>query len=899
MTLKAKSIIISCLTISVVALSFKLFVDYKSLHLSMITSLFSSGQIIISEAEIFKSLTKEKPDIETASKIVSGIPDIMKKVDLKNLTPKEIYDVISIKTAFIRIERILKGLPSGEAITDYELRQITNELEKISLSTKEFRASFKERMDREIIRRERLQTIIFATAGIGVIFIFIGFRHYFLKPMKNLTSQVGAVRKGDLENISIYRSRDEFERLSDFIFNTLNDLKKSKDAISERFEMQYATSEILRASQETVDIESFLNKVLEKILSVRWLSILNKGAIFLVDESNPELLILRAGKNLSDAHKKACAVVSSGRCICGMTAKSRKAICKLYLDEEHESMYEGIVPHGHYCVPIKKDEDLLGVISLYIENEHILSDAEREFIDAISIIIAETLTIRKLSERQHLITTAIEEAGEGIMIANKNMTIEYTNPAIARITGYREDELIGKNLFSQIQSLELTETRWGDIREVIHGNAWSSNLRNKKKDGTEYLEHMTIIPVKDENGAVKKFVAIRHDITKERQLEEQLLHAQKMEAVGQLASGIAHDFNNILTAIIGYAKLLQGSINKESPVIEYAEEILRAAKRAADLTQNLLTFSRKQIIHLEPVDLKEIIKGLQNLLSRIIGEDIELNTIFTDRDLKIMADKGQIEQVLMNLATNAKDAMPEGGILTIEAKAVEIDREYMKAHAVEKTGMYALISVSDTGIGIDEETKKRLFEPFFTTKELGKGTGLGLSIIYGIIKQHNGFINVYSELGKGTTFKIYLPLIEAEVKSTSEIMPPVSSVNGTETILIAEDDTSVRNLTKKLLQGHGYRVIEAGDGEAAIKEFLSNKDIIQLVILDIIMPKKGGRDVYKEIKSIRPDIKAIFTSGYAADIVHAKGLLEEELDLILKPAAPDELLRKVREVLDR
>ena len=899
MTLKAKSTIISFLTIAVAALSFKLFIDFTSLHNSMISNLYSSGQIIMSESGIYRSLSKETPDIEAAKKIVNEIPEIIKKMDLRHLTIKESRDIISIKTAFIRVERILSGLPFGEAITDYELRQISNELEKIALAVREFRTSFKERMDREIISRANLQAVIFATAGFGIILIFLGFRYYFLKPVIKLTSEVGAVRKGDLENISIYKSGDEIERLSDFIFNTLNNLKKSNEALLERFEIQYAISEILKASQQASDMGSFLDDVLEKILSVKWLSILNKGSIFLVDESNPDLLVLRAGRNLLDSQKKACAVVSFGKCICGMTAKSKKPVYKLSFDEDHEHMYDGITPHGHYCVPIKKDEEVLGVISLYINEGSALSDVEREFIDAISIIIAEALTIRKLSERQLLITKAIEEAGEGIMIANKNMTIEYVNPAIVRMTGYREEELIGKNLFTQIQSLELTETIWGDIREVIHGNAWSSNLRNKKKDGTEYLERMTIVPLKDENGAVKKFVATRHDITKERQLEEQLLHSQKMEAVGQLAGGIAHDFNNILTAIMGYAKLLQDSIIRESPSIEYAEEILNAAKRATNLTQSLLTFSRKQIIHLEPVDLKEIIKGLQSLLSRIIGENIELRTLFTGRDLKIMADKGQIEQVLMNLATNAKDAMPEGGLLTIEAKEMEIDREYLKTHAVEKAGVYALISVSDTGMGIDEETKKKIFEPFFTTKVLGKGTGLGLSIVHGIIKQHNGFINVYSELGKGTTFKIYLPLIESEVKSTAEIIPSVSAVGGIETILIAEDDEAVRSLTRKILETHGYRVIEAGDGEAAVREFMDNKDIIQLIVLDIIMPKKGGREVYKEIKNIKPDIKAIFTSGYAADIVYAKGLLDEALDLIFKPAVPEELLTKVREVLDR
>ncbi len=899
MTLKTKSTIMSFLIIIVVSISFKLFIDFNSLHSSIVTNLYQSGQILMLESELYKSLSKEPPDINTARKIVSEFPEIIKKMDLRHLNKKEMHDVISMKTAFVRIERILNELIISETIPDYEIKQVSNEIEKITLVVREFRASFKERMDREINKKTRLQAIIFGTVGLGVIMIFIGFRYYFLNPLKKLTSQVREVRKGALENIDIYRSGDEIERLSDFIFNTVNDLKKTNEALSERFEIQYATSEILKAAQESSDIESFLNDVLEKILSVKWLNILNKGAIFLVDESNPDLLILTAGKNLLDSQKKACAVVSSGDCICGMTAKGKKPIYKLSFDEDHEHIYNGISPHGHYCVPIKKYDEVLGVISLYINEGSALSDVEREFIDAISIIVAEALTIRKLSDRHLLITKAIEEAGEGIMIVNKNMTIEYVNPAVSKLTGYTERELIGKSLFTQIQALELTENLWGDIKDVIHGYAWSSNLRNKRKDGTEYLEHITIIPIKDKFGNVKKFVAIRHDITRERQLEEQLLHSQKMEAIGQLAGGIAHDFNNILTAIIGYANLLHESIIMKSPSIEYVDEILNATKRAVNLTQSLLTFSRKQIIHLEPVELKEIIKGLQGLLSRIIGENIELRTIFTDKDLKILADKGQIEQVIMNLVTNAKDAMPEGGLLTIEAREVEINKEYLDTHAIEKTGMYALISVSDTGMGIDEETKKRIFEPFFTTKISGRGTGLGLSIVHGIINQHNGFINVYSEPGKGTTFKIYLPLIESETPVSTEIKPVAVTHGGNETILIAEDDEAVSNVMRKILEMHGYRVMEAVDGDVAISEFLKNKDTIQLIILDIIMPRRGGMEVYREIKRIKPDIRAIFTSGYTSDVVYAKGLLDEGLDLILKPIAPDELLTRVREVLDR
>jgi CheY-like chemotaxis protein len=262
-----------------------------------------------------------------------------------------------------------------------------------------------------------------------------------------------------------------------------------------------------------------------------------------------------------------------------------------------------------------------------------------------------------------------------------------------------------------------------------------------------------------------------------------------------------------------------------------------------------------------------------------------------------MADSGQIEQVLMNLATNARDAMPHGGLLTIETELVELDEQYIKTHAVEAPGMYARISVTDTGIGMDEKTRERIFEPFFTTKEMGRGTGLGLAIVYGIIKQHNGYINVYSEPGKGTTFRIYIPLIKPEFKEV-ESMVLSAPKGGTETILIAEDDTEVRRITKEVLENFGYKVIEAVNGVDAINKFIENKDRIRLLLFDLIMPKKNGREAYEEIRKIMPDIKVLFTSGYPADIIHEKGVLEEGINFISKPVSPDDLLRKVREVLD-
>ncbi|MCL5976928.1 MAG: ATP-binding protein [Nitrospirae bacterium] len=505
--------------------------------------------------------------------------------------------------------------------------------------------------------------------------------------------------------------------------------------------------------------------------------------------------------------------------------------------------------------------------------------------------------LRKSHESEHLITQAVEESGDGVVIANKRGVIEYVNPAFERITGYAETEFIGKNLISRIGQEEFKDNI---LKNINLGNVWSDTILTKKKDGKEYLEHVSIIPVKNAKGETIKFVSISRDVTKEKSLEEQLRQSQKMEVVGRLAGGIAHDFNNLLTTIIGFANLMSNEIKADDLLKQYAGHILSASEKAANLTQSLLAFSRKQIINPAPADINDIIRRLEKLLLRLIGEDIELKTSLSDGAMTVMADTVQVEQVLMNLATNARDAMPKGGLLTIETKPVIIDSEYAGTHLFAKPGIYACISVTDTGVGMDEKTRKNIFEPFFTTKELGKGTGLGLSIIYGIVKQHDGDINVYSEPGKGTTFKIYFPLImaaSAEKKGGDIAIPPPKG--GTETVLVAEDNHEVRYIVKAVLEGGGYTVIEAFDGEDAVKKFIENKDRVQLLLLDVIMPKKNGKEAYDEIKSMRPGIKTVFMSGYTAEIIDRKGMMEAGAELVSKPISPNGLLRKIREVLDR
>jgi signal transduction histidine kinase len=379
-----------------------------------------------------------------------------------------------------------------------------------------------------------------------------------------------------------------------------------------------------------------------------------------------------------------------------------------------------------------------------------------------------------------------------------------------------------------------------------------------------------------------------------RTSEAQLRQSQKMEAIGTLAGGVAHDFNNILTAIMGFAGILNAKLG-DSPHAHFADDILAAADRAATLTQSLLAFSRKQVMETKPAEINETVKTIDKILRRVIGEDIELRCSFAPEELTIMGDNGQIEQVLMNLAVNARDAMPKGGVVSVETERLELTEELPGTSL--KPGQYAKITVSDTGCGIDEETRQRIFEPFFTTKEVGKGTGLGLSIVYGIVKQHGGDVTVYSEVGKGTSFRIFLPLVESStLRQEKSLAAPV--VGGTETILLAEDNDGVRNFMTQALEDFGYKVIEARDGEDALSKYQVNRDRIQLLLLDVVMPKMNGREVYDAVRKKGGVVPVLFSSGYTADIIEQKGILEDGVGFISKPVTMQVLLGKVREALD-
>ncbi len=426
-----------------------------------------------------------------------------------------------------------------------------------------------------------------------------------------------------------------------------------------------------------------------------------------------------------------------------------------------------------------------------------------------------------------------------------------------------------------------------------------------RADGQERYVSVRTEVARDQEGRVVKTRGANQDITERKRAEEdkknleaQLHQAQKMEAIGQLAGGVAHDFNNILTAIVGFAEVIAMRLDHDNPLRRHVSQIMAAADRAADLTNGLLAFSRKQILHKRAIDVQETIHGIRKMLRRLIPEDIDFRIRSAEPGMTVMADRGRIEQVLMNLVTNARDAMPSGGTLTIDAEPMFIDREECRVHGVENPGTYARITVRDTGCGMDEETRERIFEPFFTTKTVGKGTGLGLSIIYGIITQHHGFVTVSSSPGHGTSFSLFLPLVDLAVQEQPCARPHGAAPGGNETVLLAEDDDMIRELNRTLLEEAGYSVIDAVDGRDALEKLEQYPRCVDVLVTDVIMPHVDGKTLYEEIMKIRPEMKVLFMSGYSTDMLDSRGVADDGVNFIEKPVMPSEFLRKLREILD-
>jgi DNA-binding response OmpR family regulator/signal transduction histidine kinase len=510
--------------------------------------------------------------------------------------------------------------------------------------------------------------------------------------------------------------------------------------------------------------------------------------------------------------------------------------------------------------------------------------------------IAERIQVEKL---QHIYASIVAATSDLMSFVGKDYTYHAVNEAylfahqIIRdaIVGSSAAKLHGDKVFMEVIKPELDKCLAG---APVRYAAWF----DYPGLGRRFMD-VTYNPYKDQKGEISGVVVCVHDLTEQRRLEEQLRQSVKMEAIGTLAGGVAHDFNNLLTIILGNSDIALQRIDKDNPFIKNIEQIRRAGQRAALLTSQLLAFSRKQVVQPKVINLNEVIADTEKMLKRLIGEDIDLVSMLDSRLARVMADPGLIEQVIINIAINARDAMPHGGKLTIETVNVYLGEDYARHHLEVVPGHYAMVAVSDTGCGMDEATLSHIFEPFFTTKTKGKGTGLGLSVVFGIVKQSGGHIWVYSEPGNGTTFKVYLPTVEQDPESleagAEREEPPVG---GGETVLLVEDDDAVRDLAGGVLREYGYTVYEAHDGYQALKLYNSHEGPIHLLVTDVVMPGMNGRELAQKIESLRPALKVLFVSGYTDNAIVHHGVLDAGTAFLQKPFTPEALARKVREVID-
>jgi PAS domain S-box-containing protein len=499
-------------------------------------------------------------------------------------------------------------------------------------------------------------------------------------------------------------------------------------------------------------------------------------------------------------------------------------------------------------------------------------------------------------ESRRRLTHAIEQVNDSVVITDVAGRIEYVNPAFEQVTGYSAAEAIGQKS-DILKSGQHDDEFYLELWSVISsGKTWNGRFINKSKDDTLYVEDAAISPMRDDTGGLVGYVGVMRDVTESLRREEQHHQGQKVESIGRLAGGVAHDLNNLLTPILGYGELLKEDLDPESENGESVDQILRAGIRARDLVGQLLAFSRKQTLEYSPVNLSQAVTGFEELLRRTIREDITIEISLSPDVEQVMADIGQIGQVILNLAVNAADAMPDGGHLIIETAPVELDEEYAARHEGVTPGPYSMLAISDTGYGMDADTIEHMFEPFFTTKG-AEGTGLGLATVYGIVKQHGGNLWAYSEMGKGSTFKIYLPVSLGVRAEEEKVEAPVTTLLGSETILLVEDNDQVRSMARAMLTRQGYRVLEAESGHRALAILEENDEKVDLLFTDVIMPEMNGRDLFKQAVALRPDLKVLYMSGYTDNVIAHHGVLDEGIELIAKPFTVKDLATRLRVLL--
>ena len=701
-----------------------------------------------------------------------------------------------------------------------------------------------------------------------------------------------------------YIVKDQLHRLGPALLRAL-DTKRSRQAQARAHQLQGAIYRIAQVAMSTPGLEELLpaiHQIVGELMPARNFYIALYDAAndllsfpYVVDEHDTDFSSKKPGKGLTEY------VVRTGQPLL-VTPE-----VQVELERRGEVELVGAPSIDWLGVPLKVGDRTIGVLVVQTYAPGVrYGQREKEILQFVSTQVAMAI------ERSHAeadlrasearLKAIIDAALDAVITMDGDGVVLSWSPQAERVFGWPASEAVGGKLSTTIIPPRFREAHERGLAHFLGtGEGPVLNQRIEitglRRDGREIPVELTITPVR--LGGAWLFSAFLRDISERKLLEAQLRQAQKMEAVGRLAGGIAHDFNNLLTAIIGYTDLALADLREGDPMRQDMEEILRAAHRAAGLTRQLLAFSRQQVLAPRVLDLNEVVQTVDKMLGRLVGEDIELQSVLAPGLGHIKADPGQLEQVIVNLAVNARDAMPTGGKLTIETADVEMAETRGRDLTTVPAGRYVMLAITDSGTGMDEDTKARIFEPFFTTKEQGKGTGLGLATVYGIVKQSGGFIWVYSEPGHGTTFKIYLPRVEG---AADALAPPVGTAavpRGTETVLIVEDEEAVRALAKTALARKGYRVLEAANGGEALLLCESERAPIHLLVTDVVMPGLGGADLAQRLAPLRSEMKVLFISGYTDRAAARHGTMQPGAAYLEKPFSLDALARKVREVLDR
>jgi PAS domain S-box-containing protein len=657
---------------------------------------------------------------------------------------------------------------------------------------------------------------------------------------------------------------------------------------------------VIAASASSGNIHAILETVCRELALA--LDVPHAAAVLFNDERTEAVIVaehVRQGR--PSAHSEFILAIDSPACQYVLQHKTPLVIGDAQDDPGQTPIHDLLRRRGTVSLlllPLVVEGEVVGTLGVDAFKPRRFSAQEVTLTERVAEQVSSILSRARLWESQQRLSTAIDQAAESVVITDPEGTIVYVNPAFERITGYVRAEAVGEGL----GLLDSSKDAAVDYRDMwlglAPGEAWQGRLTYRRKGGNLCTMETTFTPVCNRAGEIVNYVATMRDVTREVELEEQFRQAQKMEALGRLAGGVAHDFSNVLTVIHLSSRLLERRMQPDDPLRVHVQRILEAGQRATNLTRQLLSFSRREVIEPRLLDLNEVVGNMERMLERIIGEDIELRTVLAVDLWPVKIDPTQADQVVMNLAVNARDAMPEGGALTIETANVVLDETYVARHMDVQPGKYVMLAVTDTGVGMDDDVKARIFEPFFTTKAPGKGTGLGLATVFGIAKQNEGNIWVYSEPGLGTTIKIYLPRAEAGQAEEPVQPAPARATRGTETLLVVEDEADVRLLTQQVLETQGYRVLVARDGAEALRISDEHDGPVHLLLTDLVMPGVSGIDLAQQLRSRRSEIHVLYMSGYADRPRVRQIVAEPGASFLPKPFTGIDLAEKVRDVLE-